>query len=141
MLYTPTHGNANNPTTHRATIRIKREMSGHKLGRRVAKASHSKAEAAIAAAADYKGGFWVQPTVKQWAKLYGVSPAMVHAALRLDHVEVEEVRDGLRPLIQTKTAKPLPVSAEISDAWAVAKGLVQEYGPALVFDTIISPTL
>jgi hypothetical protein len=141
MLYRPDPGNANG-TTVRDTIRVappRREISGHKLARMLA--GKTKAQRALILEDLHRRGFTlIKPTVKQLAAIGDISAAMVHAAQKLDHVERVEVKDGLRHLME-KPAKPSPFSAEVSDRWGVAKELVEKFGPATVFDTIICPKL
>ena len=140
MLYVPSVENANE-TTRRDTIRVakpRREITGHALARMLA--GKTKAQRALILEDLHHRGFaLVKLTIKQLAAIGDISAVMIHTAAKLDSVERAEVHDGLRPLIQTKT--PSPFSAEASDRWGVAKELVEEFGPALVFDTVICPKL
>ena len=114
------------------------KSSGHTLARRLSGKTKTQ-KALLLEELDRRGYALVNLTTKQWAVLGGISTVMLHAATKLDMVDRAEVHDGLRPLIQS--TKPNPFSPKVDDAWATAKKLVDEFGPATVFDRVICPTL
>jgi hypothetical protein len=113
-------------------------------GRTLAHQQWSATRRALLAADFYRGRAHLKkPTVRQVARLCGVSEGYVHAALKLDDAARVQVENSHRPLVE---AKQPPHANGLLIAWNSATpnervDLARIVGPARIWDEALAPAI